>query len=586
MKNILVINIILFIIYGCAHIVAPLGGPKDETPPKLIKSKPPLYSRNYSKKEFELYFDEFIQLKELQKKLIVSPPTENKPEIINKGKSLAIEFTDDLKDNTTYTINFADAIADNNEGNPISQFEFVFSTGNQLDSLSISGSIFDAFTNAPAEGVLAMLYDNLEDSAPLKQVPYYVSKTDKQGNFKINNMKLDTFRLFVLKDLNMNYKYDMPDEIIGFADSLVFFNEVLVEKNDTISKDSIVTRTYKLFSASKDKIAMFKEENKLQYISKSDRSIRRKITLNFNRPLYDIVKIEPVFFIPAENWYLQEEYINKDTVEYWFTDTSIINLDTMSIAITYNVLDSVDNLKPITDTVFFRYRERTLPSKQKRKKDKEEEEEQEKIEILPLTISVKENSNLPFGLSLSIESAHPLDSIDKSKIHLYQIIDSNEVDVLSNLEKHPILLRKYLINFQRVEKAAYKILIEPYAFTDIYGLYNDTINLNFKTPAIESYGKLLLNMKGISSPVIVQLLTVKDEVIQQKAVNENNILEFEYIYPGTYKLKLIFDENGNKKWDTGNYLKRIQPERILNYPGELNIRANWDVEQEWDISSE
>ena len=571
---------VIFLLYKCANIVAPTGGPKDEDPPEMIRSKPEIYSRNYQKKEFELYFNEFIQLKDLQKKLVISPPTENKPQIINKGKSLEIIFEDDLRENTTYTINFADAIVDNNEGNPIPQFEFVFSTGNDIDSLSVSGMVIDVFTDSPIEGVYALLYDNLNDSAPLLEVPYYVSKTNKLGQFTINNVKMDTFRLFILADQNINYIYDLPDEAIGFTDTLVLFSYNEIEITDSISEDSVVTSIQKGYFTKYFTLFTFTEETKLQYLSNNDRPDRRKLEFIFNRPLYDSVRIEPVYFTPTSKWFIKEKHTINDTVVYWLTDTSVINNDTLNVALYYDVLDSADQLITKIDTVYLRFRDRP----QSRRRGKKEESEEEKVEELKITSSVKNKGKLPLGSNFVIEVDHPLSSFDTSKINLFQRIDTIESKKAFAIEKHQIYLRKYMLYSDWEPGLNCRLLIEPEAFIDVYGLTNDTIEIQFSTPTVDTYGKLLLNISGIKSPVIVQLLDAKEKVIMQQFTDIDGILTFEYINPSVYKLKLIYDDNGNKIWDTGNYLKKIQPEHVLYFQGEINIRANWDVEQDWNIA--
>ncbi len=579
LKICILINCVIFF-SQCAKIAAPTGGPKDETPPVLIKSKPEKYTRNYNKKEFELYFDEFVQLKDMQKKLIISPPTENKPQVINKGKSLEILFEDDLRENTTYTINFADAIVDNNEGNAIPMFEFVFSTGNDLDSLSLSGLVIDAFTDSPVEGAFALLYDNLNDSAPLLEVPYYVSKSNEFGQFTINNIKIDTFNLFILIDKNMNYKFDLPGESFGFIDTLVQFSYEEIEINDTITEDSIINTIHKGYFTDYFTVFTFLEEFKLQYLSNNERSDRRKLSFVFNRPLFDSVRIEPVYFQPEENWFIKEKHIVNDSVDFWITDTAVINSDTLNIALYYDVFDSTDQLITKADTVYLRFREKST-GRLKRKKEQEEIKEIEKLIIKPF---IKNKGTLPLSSNYIIETDHPLSAVDPSKISLFQLVDTIEVKKSFNFEKHHFYLRKYILNTAWEEGANYRLFIEPNAFIDIYDLTTDSLEFKFKTPTIDTYGKLLLNMKGVKSPLIIQLLNSKDLVVMEKYTNADGIVTFEYINPAAYKLKLIYDNNGNKIWDTGNYLKKIQPEHVLYFQGEVNIRANWDVEQEWKIS--
>lgn len=573
---------ILFVTYNCANQGSLSGGPKDETPPVLLKSKPANFSKNFKGKYIELYFDEYVQLKDANKKLIISPPMEKKPNIVLKGKSIEIEFNEDLLENTTYTLNFADAIVDNNEGNAIPQFEFVFSTGKEIDSLSFTGKVIDAFTNKPAEDVFAMLYDNLDDSVPLKHVPFYLSRTDENGEFKMNNMKLDTFKLFVLKDINLNYIYDTREEFIAFADSFVQFNLTEVYITDTTDNDSVIETISKQYIAESPILFLFQEKDDLQYLAEDERPERYKLMFVFNRPLFDIITINPVFYNPEGNWFIKEDFILNDTVVYWLTDTAMINSDTIRFSVNYSVLDSSNNLIYKSDTVLLRYREISLIRKKKRKEDIDTIPQ---IEYLTLSISPSSGSKLELNSNFVIEPENPISFIDTSKIHLFKIIeDTIEIEIQYNFIKHNFYLRRYIVNNNWEENTVYKLFIEPGAFTDIYGLYNDTTISVSGSRSLDYYGILLLNMQNVSSPLVIQLLNNKEILVRELFCEQDELLKFEYIKPGNYILKLIYDDNKNKKWDTGNYLEKIQPEHVNYFLNEVTIRANWDVEQTWNIA--
>jgi len=594
----------LFIAPGCAKVGSPTGGPKDITPPKIVESKPGNYSTNFSSKRIEITFDEFVQLKNIYNELIISPPLKERPENKLKGKSLVVDLNNELKENTTYTLNFGNAIADNNEGNVLANFEFVISTGDYVDSLSVTGKLVNAFNLKPEKDpVFIMLHENLKDSAPYFEIPSYIGKTNKDGAFAINNIKADTFRIFALKDANLNLLFD-ANEKIAFVDSSFVISPELIETTcyyladsllpadstaadlklrgfaiDSITGDTLKVEE-KLKYALHVNLFLFQEENIYQYLIAKERETREKLVFAFKRPLYDSLVIEPLNFDYGRDWFIKEKSVNNDTIIYWITDSLISNIDTVSLKLKYTVVDTVNNYVIQTDTINLKYREQKS-KKQPVRKTREDQNTEEKDKYLNLTFNVAKRATVDLNKSIWISSDKPVATYNSSLIKLYKLEDTLELVQPFTFIKDSVRLRKFKLTTQWEERMNYKLLIEPGAFTDIYGLSNDTVLINFATQRADYYGALILTAENVVSPLIIQLLGENESLVKEKYVSQNSIITFDYLEPKKYLLKIIYDDNNNRHWDTGNYLRKIQPEKVKYYTGDINVRSNWDVEIAW-----
>jgi len=594
----------LFIAPGCAKVGSPTGGPKDITPPKIVESKPGNYSTNFSSKRIEITFDEFVQLKNIYNELIISPPLKERPENKLKGKSLVVDLNNELKENTTYTLNFGNAIADNNEGNVLANFEFVISTGDYVDSLSVTGKLVNAFNLKPEKDpVFIMLHENLKDSAPYFEIPSYIGKTNKDGAFAINNIKADTFRIFALKDANLNLLFD-ANEKIAFVDSSFVISPELIETTcyyladsllpadstaadlklrgfaiDSITGDTLKVEE-KLKYALHVNLFLFQEENIYQYLIAKERETREKLVFAFKRPLYDSLVIEPLNFDYGRDWFIKEKSVNNDTIICWITDSLISNIDTVSLKLKYTVVDTVNNYVIQTDTINLKYREQKS-KKQPVRKTREDQNTEEKDKYLNLTFNVAKRATVDLNKSIWISSDKPVATYNSSLIKLYKLEDTLELVQPFTFIKDSVRLRKFKLTIQWEERMNYKLLIEPGAFTDIYGLSNDTVLINFATQRADYYGALILTAENVVSPLIIQLLGENESLVKEKYVSQNSIITFDYLEPKKYLLKIIYDDNNNRHWDTGNYLRKIQPEKVKYYTGDINVRSNWDVEIAW-----
>jgi hypothetical protein len=610
---IFIILSLLILFRDCAKVGSPIGGPKDETPPRVVYSIPDNYSTHFDKKRIEIEFDEYIQLKNINQELVFSPPQKVKPVVRLRNKILLIDLVEDLLDSTTYTLNFGQAIVDNNEANLLENYQFVFSTGNYIDSLSISGLIVNAFDLKPSEEpVTIMLYDKFSDSLPYRDTPVYIGKSSKKGYFEVNNLKSDTFKVFALKDKNYNLIYDLPDEEIAFLDTTLIlsaemirnFMDSLKMSQDSVKNDSLINlKTDTLTTAIRDTLTrdtlavdtitfpkrekytvsfelyLFKEDNKPQYLVGSSRKNRKRLDFYFNRPLMDTLHIEPLNFNPDSSWFVPEKNLANDTLYYWIKDSLIFKQDTLKMHLKYLVTDSILNYIPYDDTVDMVFVTETTKGRKKQETKKVEEN-------LKIEMALQNGATLDLYKAISLIPENPIISADISKIKLFKKEDTLEYSQKFNLEKDSLFLRKFLIRHKWEEIMNYRLFIGSGAFTDIYGLTNDTIDISFKTQSLDHYGKLKMTLTGVRQKIIVQLMTEKDVVIRIDTTSGSGLVEFPWLEPGKYKLKVVFDANGNGKWDTGDYLRGLQPEKVLFYSGEVSVRANWDLELPWDLTNE
>jgi hypothetical protein len=601
------ITAVLSVVYGCAKVGSPTGGSKDVTPPKIIESKPVNYSTDFNSKKIEITFDEYIQLKNIQQELLISPPLKEIPENKLRGKSLVVDLNNELKENTTYTLNFGNAITDNNEGNVLANYEFVFSTGDHVDSMSVTGKLINAFNLKPEEDpVFIMLYENLADSAPYIDIPSFIGKTNKDGSFAVNNIKADTLRIFSLKDANSNLLFDASNEKIAFIDSSFILSPELIETTlyyladsllpadsidedlklrgfviDSISGDTVKVEE-KLKYALHVNLYLFQEENIYQYLTTKERETREKLVFEFKRPLYDSLEIVPLNFTRGNEWFIKEKSAASDTIVYWIKDSLIINTDTLSLQLKYTVVDTLNNFVTQVDTVNLRYRE-LRQKKPASRKSKEDEDTGDKDNYLDLSLNIAPRATVDLNKTIWISTGKPVASFDPSLIKLYKLEDTLEINQPFTFIKDTAKLRKFKMTTVWEERMNYKLLIEPGAFTDIYGLSNDTVLIKFPTQKADYYGALILTAEDVVSPLIIQLLNENESLVREKYISQNSIIRFDYLEPKKYMLKIIYDDNDNRKWDTGNYLKKIQPEKVKYYSGEINVRSNWDVEIVWKL---
>ena len=601
-----------FVIFitDCAKVGTPMGGPGDEIPPRVVSSKPENYKKNFTGERLEITFDEFVTIRDLNNELIVSPPLKERTTMRMRGKTFILNLNNKLRDSITYTLNFGKAITDFHEGNVLLNYEFVVSTGDILDSLTVTGRLMQAEDLQPSKDpVLVMLYNNLNDSAPLQEIPIYLGKTGKEGDFMINNIKTGTYKIFALKDANRNMIYDLPDEWIAFSDSAFIFDPSVTEFSEdiiidtshiaeyvdsTMFSDTLMTQfvvdsisgdtikiPQKLSYALHINLALFNEMTTIQYITDKDRVEREKIFITFNRPPFDSVLIEPLNFEDKPQTLLKQISANYDTIVMWIADTSIASMDTLLMKVTYSVYDSLHHLVRTSDTLNLRYREAKPEATGRRSRKKQEETPQ--TEYLNLQFNVTPNGSMDLNNQLTASAPRPVFDFDSSRMHLFKLVDTVEVAEPWHLVPDSARIRKFSFRVNWEEGVEYHLYIDPGAFTDIYGLGNDTIDISFTTRFLDYYGKIIVSLGDNQSPYLIQLLDDKNKLVASRSVIDGTKIEFQYLYPANYTFKAIRDLNQNGRWDTGNYLEKIQPEKVFYYPEKIELRSNWDVEITWDI---
>jgi len=520
-------------LWQCAKRGTPSGGPKDVTPPRLLRTEPENFSTNFKAKKIRLYFDELIKLEDVQNQLVVSPPFKHPAEITPMGtpsKYIEVVIKDTLRENTTYTINFGQSIVDNNEGNPNSFLSYVFSTGDYLDSLTLSGAVKDAVNRKVDDFISVMLYEmdsTYNDSTIYKQPPLYITNTgDSLPLFELRNLKAGKYALFGLKDVNKNNMFDQGQDKIGFiedtvsipTDSIYLLNLFREQLNYKLSVPSFVAKNKIIFGYQGD----YRDFN-IETLTSLPDSVRTKI--------------------------LKER--DKDTLNYWFTPT---DMDSIIFTVRNSKVQAIDT---------FTVKLRDLP-----------------MDSLKLSTSVSGKIN--FEDTFCILANTPVTKLDTSNISL-NVSDSIPVRYTYALDT---LKNKIDFDFEKEPNQKYSFSLLPGAITDFFGVQNDTLAYNLSTGSLADYGTLRMVLGGdITFPVIVQLTNEKGEVQREIIASESKIFEFNNLDPGNYIARVILDENGNGKLDTGNYLEKIQPERVSYYPGVIEIRANWEKEETFILSN-
>jgi len=602
------ILILMLLLQGCAKVGTPTGGPTDITPPKYVDGEPENRSTGFNGKEIAFRFDEFIQFKDLTKELLVSPPMKVKPDIRLKDKTVRIQLKNELVPNTTYTINFGNSISDLNENNPLADFEFVFSTGDQIDSLSVAGRAVNAFDHKPLKDqeIMVMLYNNLADSAPLLEIPRYIGRANMDGLFTINNIHPDTCRLIALNDANGNLKYDPGEESIAFLDSFLIINAATVKPmtfiKDTIKvgKDkkreersgsgrkalvkSLIDSTVvqgKQLNALDVMLYYFLEESNNVVLTDRKRDEREKLFFIFNRPPHDSVVIKPLNFISDSVWYIKESSLKGDSLTYWITDTLIASNDTLQFAVSYTTTDSANRFVNRTDTI--RMRTQKTPEIATTGRKGKAPVARKVSQKMPVSPSITSQGKQDLNKSVVFTLNKPILSIHPENIEFFRIQDSLSIEQPFTSAMDPSSFRKFIVSTKWEDNMQYRILLKPGTVEDIYGLVNDSLEIKFPTQQAEYYGRILVTAQGNQFPIIVQAMDEKGKVVMTKMLKGPGQIIFDYLAPQKYTLKAIMDSNRNGQWDTGNYLKHIQPERIYFYTLPIQLRSNWDQEVTWII---
>ena len=575
--------LLLTVIYSCANIGSPNGGPYDETPPKFVSSTPVPNQINYTGKKIEILFDELIQIEKPSENVIITPPQMELPVIRSAGKKAVIELKDTLKPNTTYTIDFTNSISDNNEKNVFENFSFAFSTGDIIDTLEVSGVLLNAENLEPMPGITIGLHNNLEDSAFVKLPFVRTSRTNDKGQFTIRNITPGTYHIFALNDVNRDYKFDQPGEDIAFLDSVIVPSFELTTRQDTTWKDSLTIDTirtvgYTRFFPDNIELRLFKEKFERQYMVKPERPDEKYFTLRFNTKLDTVPVPVPINFTPEDStWYFVQQTEGGTAVNYWLADSTVWKQDTLQVQVSYPKSDSLNILRPQTDTVQLVLRRRPAEKKKKKKKD-------EPDPIVFLGMQVDAPSSMDLFDTISVTFNEPVLDINKEMFFLDQKIDTvwNTVDFDFFPDSTNSL--NYFIRRPWKYGEEYRIEVDSAAIHSLYGKWNDFFTGEFKIKKEDEYGYLYLNINGVDTTAFVELLSSGDAPVRKAKVKDGGVL-FMDLKPDKYYARIVIDTNDNGVWDTGNYAEKRQPEEVYYSPKMYEIMQNWQVEETWNVNS-
>ena len=573
--------------YSCANIGNPSGGPIDKTPPIFMRSNPTPNAVNVKDRKIEIFFDEIVTLKDPSTKIIVSPAQTEMPRMSALGRKVTVELVDSLLSNTTYTIDFSNSIQDNNEGNAIDNFAFAFSTGSVIDSMRVSGYVLDSRTLEPMQSVVVGLQSNLADSAFHKEKLQRVALTNDRGQFTIRNVSPGSYHIFALKDLDRDYKFGNPTEDIAFLDSIIVPSIGSREAADTVYNDlneidTIMRATRPAYFPNDILLSMFNEDRKSQYLANNLRVDSTRISLTFaaasdTLPSLSIVGRNDV----PDQWYTLERSQTNDTLTYWIRPPHLVSADTLMVATTYLRTDTTSNLSWGTDTLKFTFQ------RQKAKKKKKNEETDSLEQIRFMELHPLANGTQEVYAPLLLQTGTPIERYSREAFHLQRKLQNDttfypaEIKSIA-LRDSTLSRRDLMLKVDWEPGAAYKLAIDSLAMTDIYGLQTKPLKVDFNVRKMEEYGNIVFNIPAVRDSAIVELLDGTEKIVLRAPVKSHRA-ELLNLLPGKYYARLFIDRNGNGKYDTGNYDMHLQPEETVYYPGAINLKKNWDVEQTWDI---
>ncbi|MDE5714414.1 MAG: Ig-like domain-containing protein [Muribaculaceae bacterium] len=584
--------VLAWVLASCASIGNPSGGPRDEDPPRFVRANPAPGSLNVSRQRIDIEFDELVNVKDAFTKVVVSPVPKSTPRVSSLGKRVTVQFTDSLLPNTTYTIDFADAIEDNNESNKLQGFTYSFSTGDVLDTLQISGMVLSAEALEPQQGMLVGVYSNLADSA-LSTLPLErLAKTDDRGRFSVQGLAPGQYRIFAIADVDNDYKRANPEEAMAFYDLTLSPYAERVEAVDTVLNlisgevDTIVNRERTRFLPNDILLRSFESDYRSQFLQKYERVDSTRIKFIFNAPSDRLPEIHPVDIEGYKDWWILERSAKNDTLTYWITPPGLVATDSLRIAATYLRTDSAQNLTEATDTLKL-FTQRPKATKKKEKKKKDEEADTIPVKIPALGFKMTTPSSQEVNLPLMMEFDTPLSRLDSSAFHLEVMVDTLWQPVTKPWKTEPVDSlnpRTFKIEYPWEYASEYRLTVDTLAATGIYGLVTDPVEHKFKTKAEEDYCAITFTISNFtdSVPAFVELLNSSDAPVRREKV-VNNSVTFRFLAPGKYYARIFEDHNGNGIFDTGDFESHRQPDMAYYYPKIINLKKNWEKSESWNV---
>jgi uncharacterized protein (DUF2141 family) len=571
---------IMFLVYACANKAqGPTGGAKDVTPPKVMRSVPLNNTLNFNKKQILIDFDEMVSVEKASENVIISPPQVKPPDVKSYGKRVTVNFNENLMDSTTYSVNFGNAICDLNEKNPIKNYLFSFSTGNEIDTLKITGTVIDAENLNPMSGIIVGIYIEESDSVFLKKPFLRIGKTDEKGKFSIDNVKKGKYKIFALGDTNHDY-YFQSGEGLAMCDSLLtptFRRELMQDSiwKDSTHFDSIRSYIGTHFLPDNITLRYFKESKKRQYFVKYERKEPFSFTLFYNTEAKQLPVIKPLNF-DWEGKYLLQKNNTLDSLTYWLTDSTVWKIDTLQMAVSYFKTDTLMKLVPATDTLNISMRKARVNPKAKAAK---------KIhKIEPLKFSTNIASTFEVYSPIVIRFEAPLATLDLNSVNLSQKVDTVFKTIPFKWRQIDSTKMAYAIDYKWLPETTYQLKIDSATFVSIYKKVSDSLQTQFTIRSLDEYSSIKLLLTDFNPKVILQVLDTKDNVLASKPASAKGTV-IEYLKPGDYYVRMFIDENENGKWDPGDLSKRKQPEEVFYYPKKLTLMANWEFEESWDYKA-
>ena len=603
-RYIYIIGIFFLLLASCANRgQGPQGGPRDSIPPAILKEVPVNGTLNFNAKEILVYFDEYIQMNDVQKHVLISPPQQTPPEVKAIGKHMSVVFQEQLQDSTTYTIDFGAAICDYNEKTPLEGYVFSFSTGDVIDSLAISGTIYNAANLDPVTEVLVGIHRNPHDSA-FTSLPFSrITRANSEGHFTIHNIQPGTYRIYALNDISRDYLYQ-PGEAFAWSDSLINpYCEVDVHTDtiwrdtiaiDPLSGDTLFTRLvdstfiHPVTHFYPDSLLLFyfEEDKQRHYFQRILRDEQHAFTLLFAAPQDSMPIIRALRPSEVDSLGNDSAWVNfldyaivqtsphLDTITFWLTDSIAISMDSIYLQMQHLVSDSLYNLVPQTDTLLAVYRHPRLSEKAMETYLRNKQSRR---------LTIKSNASNKFEVydTISITSDFPLDSIHTHMIHLSHKVDTTFRPLPFQLLPHDSIGMTYHLLASLQPEQTYLLKIDSAAIRDIYGVTNDSIAYNIRLKALNEYASLMVKLTHYDPQARIQLLNDKDQVVRELPASPEGT-KFEYLAASTFFLRMYIDRNNDGKWTTGDWLLHRQPEPVYYYPSKLKLRANWDFEENFD----
>ena len=591
------------LIAACANQGAgPDGGPYDETPPRIVGMTAPERLQNGKRTKFSLVFNELIKVDNPTEKIIVSPPQIETPEIKVSGRRITVELLDSMRPNTTYTVDFSDAITDNNEGNPLGQYTYIFSTGQTTDTMQMSGYVLNAEDLEPVKGILAGLYQQHNDSVFGKRAFDRVARTDVSGFFSIKGVAPDRdYRLYALQDADGDFHFTQPSEMLGFLHNDLRAGAFRDTRYDTlwvdsVRYDSIRIIPYTHFTPDDLVVRAFKIDVNTRHYLKAQRDVPEWFTTFFTGPSRKRPTIQGLNF-DASKAFVVNASAGNDTLTYWLADTTLLRQDTLRFAYTYdNWDDSLAQMLPKTDTLELvpkmtfakraanEAKELEKWNKQREKREKRGDFSKSQPPMVALQLRADVSSSLVPNRNILIQFDQPLQHFDMKKLHLRLKKDSTYHDAPYALDTVPNNILAYRLRAEWRPGQEYQLVIDSAAMTSLYGRVNLATDNKFSIAKLEDFGTVFLSLSNAHESTVVQLLGSDGKPVAQ-APTKNGRAEFYYVQPGKYYLRCFFDRNGDGKWTTGSWSPRRDPEEVYYFPKEIEVRANWDLNESWDVTA-